>query len=143
MRLTPVPASRIRTNRKRIQTLTSYSRLAGQLASVGTVAQGIGVVAGLCLWGFGLWWLALATLITIRYWRAGVPFNLGWWGYTFPIGVYAVATLRLANIFPLPALTGFGGVLVAALAAIWVVVAIRTSCGAYNGSLFVDPCLES
>ena len=41
------------------------------LAGVGSVAQGIGVVAGLCLWGFGLWWLALATLITIRYWQIG------------------------------------------------------------------------
>jgi hypothetical protein len=66
------------------------------LADVGSVAQGIGVVAGLCLWGFGLWWLALATL-TIRYWRAGVPFNLGWWGYTFPLGVYTVATFRLGT----------------------------------------------
>jgi C4-dicarboxylate transporter/malic acid transport protein len=76
------------------------------LADVGSVAQGIGVVAGLCLWGFGLWWLALATLITIRYWRAGVPFNLGWWGYTFPLGVYTVATFRLGTTLNL----GFFGI---------------------------------
>jgi len=40
----PVPASRIRTNRKRIQTLTSYSHLAGQLAGADTVAQAWGAL---------------------------------------------------------------------------------------------------
>ncbi|WP_244624384.1 hypothetical protein [Sphingomonas sp. So64.6b] len=45
---------------------------------IGTVAQGIGAVTGLMLWGFGPWSLALSTLITFRYWRAQVPFNLGW-----------------------------------------------------------------
>jgi tellurite resistance protein TehA-like permease len=74
---------------------------------------------------------------------AGLPFNLGWWNCTFPIGVYAVATLRLSSIFPLLALASFREGLVAALAAIWIVVAIRTCCGAYNGSLFVDPGRES
>lgn len=52
---------------------------------------------GLVLWGFGLWWLALATAITLRYFHAGVPFNLGWWGYIFPLGVYTVATFRLGT----------------------------------------------
>jgi hypothetical protein len=51
--------------------------------------------------------------------------------------------LRLSSIFPLSALASFGEGLVAALAAIWIVVAIRTCCGAYNGSLFVDPGRES
>ncbi len=45
--------------------------------------------------GCGLWWLLLAPLITVRYLRAEAPFNLGWWGYTFPICVYAIVTLRL------------------------------------------------
>jgi tellurite resistance protein TehA-like permease len=49
---------------------------------------------------------------------AGLPFNLGWCSCTFPIGVYAVATLRLSSIFPLSALASFGEGLVAALAAI-------------------------
>ncbi|MCF5607700.1 C4-dicarboxylate ABC transporter, partial [Pseudomonas syringae] len=34
------------------------------LASVGSVAAGIGVVVGLLFWGLGLWWMALAVLIT-------------------------------------------------------------------------------
>jgi hypothetical protein len=50
---------------------------ANGLSEMGQVAQGIGTITGVLLWGFGLWWVALATMITIRYWRAGVPFNLG------------------------------------------------------------------
>ena len=113
------------------------------LAGVGTVAQGIGVVAGLCLWGFGLWWLALATLITIRYWRAGVPFNLGWWGYTFPLGVYTVATFRLGTTLNLMFFGIVGTVLTVALAAMWLLVGAKTLAGAWRGNLFVSPCIAT
>lgn len=41
------------------------------MVSTGTVAAGIGIIAGTLLWGVGLWWLLLATLITIRHFRAG------------------------------------------------------------------------
>lgn len=83
------------------------------LAAIGPVAQGIGVIAGLTLWGLGLWWLTLAFLITIRYWRAGIPFNLGWWGYTFPLGVYTVATFRLGTALHL-AFFGYVGTVLTA-----------------------------
>ncbi|MBB3410842.1 C4-dicarboxylate transporter/malic acid transport protein [Rhizobium sp. BK316] len=115
---------------------------AGGLGALAPAISGAALLGAVLLWGYGLWWLGLAVAITINHLRQGLPFNLGWWGYTFPIGVYAVATLRLSSIFPLPALAGFGEVLVAALAAIWIVVAFRTCCGAYDGSLFVDPSLE-
>ena len=100
-------------------------------------------MAGLLLWGYGLWWLAMALLITFRYLREGLPFNLGWWGYTFPLGVYAVATLRLGSVLPIPAIHGFGVVLVAALACLWLIVGARTVRGAWRGDLFVAPCLKS
>ena len=114
---------------------------AHRLAGVGAVAQGLGVLAGLLLWGFGLWWLFLAILITIRYFRAGVPFNLGWWGYTFPLGVYTLATLRLGTTLHLGVLTAVGTGLAAALAAMWTVVMARTLHGGWKGHLFVSPCI--
>jgi len=110
-------------------------------ASLGVVTEGLGVIVGTLLWGFGLWWLLLATIITIRYFRAGVPFNLGWWGYTFPLGVYTVATLKLGATLRLPVFSAFGTVLVMALAAIWLCVAGRTMYGGWKGSLFVSPCI--
>jgi C4-dicarboxylate transporter/malic acid transport protein len=56
---------------------------ANGLASVGEVAFGLGAIGGLMLWGYGVWWLGLAILKTVRYLRVGLPFNLGWWGFTF------------------------------------------------------------
>jgi C4-dicarboxylate transporter/malic acid transport protein len=107
----------------------------------GAAARGVGLIGGVLLWGYGLWWTATATLITLRYLRQGLPFNLGWWGYTFPLGVYAVATLRLSTILPIPALAALGGALVLALAALWLIVGVRTVRGAWRGDLFFSPCL--
>jgi hypothetical protein len=109
---------------------------------VGEVAFGLGVIGGLILWGYGVWWLGLAILKTVRYPREGVPFNLGWWGFTFPLAVYTLATLALARVTGL-SLFGFaGGGLALCLAIFWVVVASRTLRGAWSTTLFVAPCLN-
>ncbi|MBD8194786.1 TDT family transporter [Pseudomonas fluorescens] len=114
---------------------------ANGLPGVGEIANGIGLIAGVTLWGFGLWWMLIAVLITLRYLRAGIPFNLGWWGFTFPLGVYALATLKLANVLHLTFFHVFGSALVLALALMWLIVARRTVQGAYKGELFVSPCI--
>ena len=114
---------------------------ANGLPGVGEMANGLGVVAGITLWGFGLWWMLIAVLITLRYLRAGIPFNLGWWGFTFPLGVYALATLKLASLLHLSFFSVFGSVLVLALTLMWLIVAKRTVQGAYKGELFVSPCI--
>ncbi|MDP4569191.1 TDT family transporter [Pseudomonas sp. LPH60] len=114
---------------------------ANGLSGVGEIAAGLGLVAGLTLWGFGLWWMLMAVLITRRYLREGIPFNLGWWGFTFPLGVYSLATLKLGSTLHLGFFSVFGAVLVAALALMWLIVARRTVQGAYKGELFVSPCI--
>ena len=114
---------------------------AAGIAGVGEVAAGIGVVGGLTLWGYGAWWLIMAILTTARYLRAGMPFNLGWWGFTVPLGVYAVATLALAHQTHLAFVMTIGCALVVCLAAFWLIVAVRTLRGALRGDLFVSPCL--
>lgn len=113
------------------------------MADIGTVAAGLGVIAGTVLWGVGLWWLLLAILITIRYFRAGVPFNLGWWGYTFPLGVYTVTTLKLGTLLKITAFSTFGTLLVIVLAMMWLLVAARTIHGGWKGHLFVSPCIAT
>ena len=113
------------------------------LPQLGAAMQTAGVMAALLLWGFGLWWLLLAMLITARYFRNGVPFNLGWWGYTFPLGVYTLASLRLGATLHLGIFNAFGCGLAAALAAMWLVVMSRTLHGGWKGHLFVSPCIAS
>ncbi|WP_434676007.1 TDT family transporter [Pseudomonas sp. D3-10] len=116
---------------------------ANGLPGVGEVASGLGLVAGITLWGFGFWWMLMALLITARYLREGIPFNLGWWGFTFPLGVYALTTLKLASLLDLDFFSVFGCGLVALLVVMWLIVSWRTLVGAWHGELFVSPCLVS
>lgn len=111
------------------------------MPAIGPVAAGVGIVGGAMLWGYGMWWLALAIMTTVRYLRHGIPFNLGWWGFTFPLGVYTVATLALARQTHLAFLASIGAILLFCLAGFWLVVTTRTLYGAWNRSLFVSPCL--
>ena len=114
---------------------------ANGLARIGEIAEGLGLISGVILWGVGLWWIVIAARITIRYFRSGIPFNLGWWGFTFPLGVYSLATLRLGSMLQLTFFDVAGCVLVVALALMWLLVGTRTVQGAYRGELFVSPCI--
>ncbi len=114
---------------------------AAGLSGAGDVAYGCGLLGGAALWGYGLWWFMLALLKTAFYMRRGMPFNMGWWGFTFPLAVYTLATLALANATHLASLSVIGAVFVLCLAAFWLIVAVRTALGAWSGALFVSPCL--
>jgi C4-dicarboxylate transporter/malic acid transport protein len=111
------------------------------LASVALTARDLGVIGALLLWGLGAWWLVTAILFTLRYCREGMPFNLGWWAFTFPLGVYTVATLALGHV------TGFGGfevigmVLALLFGVLWSVVITSTVRGLIDGRLLFAPCL--
>ncbi len=113
------------------------------MVNLGQIASGIGVVAGILLWGAGLWWMLLAIFITMHQFRAGIPFNLGWWGYIFPLGVYTVTTLKLGALLAMSAFSVFGTMLFIVLAAMWAVVAARTVHGGWKGSLFMSPCIAT
>lgn len=113
------------------------------LAAVGEVSFGFGVIGGLILWGYGLWWLMLAVLKTVRYAREGMPFNIGWWAFTFPLGVYSLATMALARITHFTFFSVVGGVLIVCLTGFWLLVMSRTLHGAWKGYLFFAPCLVS
>ena len=112
----------------------------GQLAFVGNVAQGIGIVGGVVLWAYGAWWLALAVAMTIAHRPHKLPFNMGWWGFTFPLGVFILATNALGAQTGLLAFIITGHVLSWVFVALWSIVALRTLRGAYHGALFAAPC---
>lgn len=111
------------------------------MLGIGTIAEGFGLIVGMLLWGAGMWWLLLAALITIRYFRTGIPFNLGWWGYIFPLGVYAVVTLKLGVFLKITAFSTLGTSLVAVLTVMWVFVMLLTFKKGWRGELFFSPCI--
>ena len=114
---------------------------AAGLSGVGPVAAGVGLLGGTILCGYGAWWFLLAVMTTARYLREGLPFNIGWWGFTFPICVYAISVLTLGRQTHLDGLLFVGGVLVVGISLFWCVVAWRTVRGALDRSLFIAPCL--
>lgn len=111
------------------------------LQGAANFARPFGLVAGWLLWGYGLWWWGMAWLFTLRYLRDGLPFNMGWWGFTFPLGVYTAATLVLAQQTGYLFLQAFGALLVLQLAVFWAIVVTRTVHGMWHGYLFNAPCL--
>jgi C4-dicarboxylate transporter/malic acid transport protein len=112
------------------------------LAGAAELARDLGLLGGLALWGAGLWWLVIASLFTRHYIRDNMPFNLGWWGFTFPLGVFTLATFELQALTGLACFALIGLVLTVQLSAVWSLVLSRTLAGVWRGELFQAPCLS-
>ncbi|WP_084529990.1 TDT family transporter [Nocardia crassostreae] len=116
---------------------------AGQLAQVAPIAlpaedaRGLNEFAllfGVPTWGFAMLWLALAIAVTAHA-RKSMPFNMTWWGFTFPLGTCVTGTTVLfahtgADLFAVIAVA-----LYALLVSAWAVVAVRTAHGVLRGNL--------
>ncbi len=97
-------------------------------------------LAATMLWGFGVWWLIAASLLLVHYLRSGpLPFGIGWWGFTFPLGAFTVATLSLASAWDLRSLQWIGAGLFVLLLCFWLVVAWRTLWGLRAGAFTRAP----
>ncbi|MGW1864217.1 TDT family transporter [Streptomyces mauvecolor] len=127
------------------QSVTAAGLLANAAPSAlpGEYARGLAVFAevfGVVTWGFAMIWLVIAAAVTIRAARTtGLPFNLTWWGFTFPVGTCVTGSIGLAartdaNLFRWAAIA-----LYALLVAAWAVTAVRTAKGALRGTLFLPP----
>jgi len=97
------------------------------------------VLFGVPVWGFAVLWIALATQLTIRTLRRGMPFALTWWSLTFPVGTFVTGTTQLANHTGLPAFEVAAVIAYVALLGTWGLVAVRTARGSVGGSLFTPP----
>ena len=53
--------------------------------SVGEVVYAVSVFVGLILWGFAIVWFMVAVMMMAT--AGGFPFNMGWWGFIFPVGL--------------------------------------------------------
>jgi tellurite resistance protein TehA-like permease len=106
------------------------------------LADGMRVFAilfGVPIWGFAVLWIALATALTVRTARRGMPFALTWWSLTFPVGTFVTGTTQLAVHTGLPAFRVAAAVAYVGLLGSWGLVAVRTARGSLRGNLFLPP----
>lgn len=101
------------------------------------VVREIAAVLMALVWGFGVWWLVMASLLT---WSAKaaeqLPFALSWWGFTFPLGAFAVESLRLYKIFGWNSMLVIGVLAWLMLCAFWSLTLWRTARGVLSGGIF-------
>jgi C4-dicarboxylate transporter/malic acid transport protein len=112
------------------------------LAVPAELASGMNVFAvlfGVPVWGFAVLWIVLATALTVRTVRRGMPFALTWWSLTFPVGTFVTGTTQLAGHTGLPAFKAAAVIAYVGLLSTWGLVAVRTARGSLGGSLFTPP----
>ena len=110
--------------------------------SLGIFLQQVGIIGALILLGFGVWWFGIALLTTVYHAKKQLPFNLGWWGLTFPIGVFTLAVFNLAVALQLQLLYAVAYAFGFVLVMLWMLVATKTAVGFYQGHLIFSPCLK-
>ncbi|KAK6416294.1 Plasma membrane sulfite pump involved in sulfite metabolism [Oleoguttula sp. CCFEE 5521] len=110
-----------------------------EVAIAGEVLYTLGWVIGLIMWGYGLVWMFFA-ISSIS--RSKFPFNMGWWGFTFPLGVYTVATTTFGKEMPSRFFDVLGTMFSIIVTLLWLVVALLTLRDAASGKLFFAPCLK-
>jgi len=122
------------------QSITAAGLLGGTaaLAVDPQIAGGLQVFAvlfGVPVWGFAVLWIVLATSLTVRTLRRGMPFALTWWSLTFPVGTFVTGTTQLALHTGLPALRVAAVIGYVCLLGTWCLVATRTVHGSIRGEL--------
>ena len=97
----------------------------------------LSTIAAIVLWGFALWWLAAAAVLLVVFLRRGpLPYGIGWWAFTFPMGAFAASTLALGRVWRSGWIEGLAVVMFVALVATWAVVSIATLRAVRSGAAF-------
>ena len=63
----------------------------------GDIFYVVGLLQALIFWGFGIVWIFFAVC---SIWMRKFPFNMGWWAFTFPMGVFATSTVLIGVELP-------------------------------------------
>ncbi len=100
-------------------------------------AREAATVLMLLVWGFGVWWLVMASLLTLSA-RAGgqLPFALSWWGFTFPLGAFVAESLRLTKVLGWSSVFAIGVAAWLLLCFFWGITLLRTARGVASGAIF-------
>ncbi|KAF4634899.1 hypothetical protein G7Y89_g3188 [Cudoniella acicularis] len=86
---------------------TNTLTLSNSTINSGEILYVMGWLMATIMWGFALVWMFFAAA-TIT--RAKFPFNMGWWGFTFPLGVFTASTTQMGKELPSTFFNVFGTV---------------------------------
>jgi C4-dicarboxylate transporter/malic acid transport protein len=105
---------------------------------IGTCAN----LVGLMLWGFSLWWVCHGILsVTFRALSNKITFNMGFWGFVFPIGTFTAATIDLGDQLNSSFFNILSLVVLVCLVILYLAVTALTLKHVFNASLPKAPCL--
>ncbi|KAJ2957131.1 hypothetical protein NQZ79_g7116 [Umbelopsis isabellina] len=108
----------------------------------GEIIETTTTLAGLLLWGFGLWWLCHGILsVTTRALTNKLLFNMGFWGFIFPLGVFTAATINLAGQLNSAFFSILSLVFLVCLVILYLVIMCLTLQNVFNSTIFKAPCL--
>ncbi|KAL1954893.1 hypothetical protein VTO42DRAFT_482 [Malbranchea cinnamomea] len=99
--------------RKAFSQLDILSPIGGEIFYVG------GILIALIMWGFGLLWLWFACA---SFSKGKFPFNLGWWAFTFPLGVFTTSTTQLGKELGFKFFDVLGTILSVVVTLLWLMV---------------------
>lgn len=101
------------------------------------VSPDVFIVFGLLFWAYGVWWLVMASLFTLAARQRGMlPFALSWWGFTFPLGAFVVASLRLSKLSGIASVGMVGAAAWLLLLVLWLLTLVNTLRGVVSGNVF-------
>lgn len=108
----------------------------------------LGIIFAISMWGVGIWWIVIASLYSLLHItkkESKIPFNLGWWGYVFPLGSFTTGTYALNDLLGHSFFAGAGFIQFMALIGFFSLVLTKTLTGVFNGSLLMSksPKLDS
>jgi tellurite resistance protein TehA-like permease len=105
----------------------------------GSIAYVLGFFVALIMWGMGLIWFTFALAKIFR--SRPFPFNMGWWGLTFPLGVFSISTILIGEELPSRFFGVLGTIFGTAVIALCCLIFFGTVRGAWTREMFHAPCL--
>jgi C4-dicarboxylate transporter/malic acid transport protein len=122
------------------QSITAANMLGAQAHLVvpppySSALQAFGVLYGVPVLGFALLWLSIAAAVTAKTARAGLPFSLTWWSFTFPVGTMVTGTSELAIHTGSHALVWLAVALFVPLTCAWATALGHTAARTADGQL--------
>ncbi|KAL7409010.1 voltage-dependent anion channel-domain-containing protein [Mrakia frigida] len=120
------------------------NRVKGEVA--GWALWGVGLGGAILLWALGVWFFLVALASFFLRWREGeLTFNMGYWGFTFPLASLTLSTLLIGSELDSMGFNVVGTVFTITMILLWAGVFVPTIRGACSGSkvIFAAPCLSN